>query len=302
MTAHDSNSPALDPAATTVTVLGTGIMGSAIARRLGGAGFEVTAWNRTTDRARPLEADGIRVEPDLARAVEAADVVLTMLFDADAVLEVAQGWLSHAAPDTVWVQSGTIGIEGTARAYPLAEQHGVRFVDAPVLGTKGPAEQGRLTVLAAGPDVVLSALSPVFAAYGAKTVHAGEQPGAATALKLTCNTWLACLTAGVAQSLKIAEVLGLDPNLFLEAIGGSTSDTPYAQAKGREVLAGDYAPQFATEGLLKDLRLTHSAVAGQLNEVLLTTLSGLFDETDQLGRGHEDVASVAYAFAPSLSR
>lgn len=292
MTAHDS---------TSVTVLGTGIMGTAIARRLRQAGFDVAAWNRTAERARPLESDGIRVEPDLARAVEAADVVLTMLFDAAAVLDVAPGWLPHATPDAVWLQSGTIGVEGTARASALAEEHGVRFADAPVLGTKGPAEQGRLTVLAAGPDDVLSRLSPVFEAYGAKTVHAGDRPGAGAALKLTCNTWLACLTAGTAQSLKIAEVLGLDPRLFLEAISGSTSDSPYAQAKGKEILTGDYAPQFAIDGLLKDLRLTHSAVESRLNEVLLTTLTGLFDETDQLGRGHEDVASVAYAFAPSLS-
>ena len=298
---HDHTDQAeLEPSTTTVTVLGTGIMGTAIARRLRAAGFEVTVWNRTIEHARPLTGDGIGVEPHLARAVERADVVLTMLVDAEAVLEVADGWLPHAAEDTVWVQSGTIGVEGTARAQALAEDHALRFVDAPVLGTKGPAEHGQLTVLASGPDELLSALSPVFEAYGAKTVRAGTRAGAGTALKLACNTWLACLTAGTAQAMKIAAVLGLEPRLFLEAIGGSTSDSPYAQAKGREILAGDYDPQFATNGLLKDLRLAHSAVAGELNETLLTTLTGLFDETAELGRGDEDVAAVAYAFAPAL--
>ncbi|MBW9209027.1 NAD(P)-dependent oxidoreductase [Mumia sp. zg.B21] len=300
MTHHHTDLADLDPSTTTVTVLGTGIMGTAIARRLRHAGFQVTVWNRTIEHARPLADDGIGVEPALDRAVERAAVVLTMLVDAAAVLDVADGWLPYAPEDAVWIQSGTIGIEGTERAHALAEDHGLRFVDAPVLGTNGPAEDGRLTILASGPDELVSALSPVFQAYGAKTVQAGTRAGAGTGLKLACNTWLACLTAGTAQAMKVADVLGLHPRLFLEAIGGSTSDSPYAQSKGREILAGDYDPQFATNGLLKDLRLAQSAVAGRLNETLLTTLTALFDETVELGRGDEDVASVAYAFAPAL--
>ena len=135
----------------TVTVLGTGIMGAGMARNLIGAGLDVTVWNRSPDRARPLADAGARIATDGAEAVAGADVVVTMLFDADSVAQVMEEALPAMAPDAVWVQMSTVGLEGTERLAALAARHGVAFLDAPVLGTKAPAEQGTLTVLVERP-------------------------------------------------------------------------------------------------------------------------------------------------------
>ena len=161
----------------TVAVLGTGTMGAGMARNLIGAGLDVTVWNRSPDRARPLADAGARIATDAAEAVSGADVVVTMLFDVDAVAQVMEWALPAVAPNAVWVQTSTVGLEGTERLAALAAQHDVAFVDAPVLGTKGPAEQGTLTVLASGPTSLREAVAPVFDAIGSKTIWVGEQPG-----------------------------------------------------------------------------------------------------------------------------
>jgi len=130
---------------TKISVLGTGIMGAGMARNLVRAGFDVTVWNRSPEKARPLADDGATVAQDLAAAVAGADVVLTVLFDAAAVSDVMNAVLPALKPDAVWVQSSTVGLEATDRLAELAAKHGVGFVDAPVLGTRQPAEQGKLT-------------------------------------------------------------------------------------------------------------------------------------------------------------
>ena len=127
----------------TVTVLGTGIMGAGMARNLVKAGLDVTVWNRTPDRALSLGDTGARVATDAAGAVAGADVVVTMLFDADSVAQVMEEALPAMAPDAVWVQTSTVGLEGTERLAALAARHDVAFVDAPVLGTRRRPSRGR---------------------------------------------------------------------------------------------------------------------------------------------------------------
>jgi 3-hydroxyisobutyrate dehydrogenase len=130
-----------------------GTMGLAMARNLAHAGFEVRAWNRTRERAEPLADDGATIAATPADAAKGADVVITMLSDTGAVLDAMEGEhgaLSGAAEDTVWLQMSTVGLSGTERCAELAERSGLAFVDAPVLGTKEPAEQGKLVVLASG--------------------------------------------------------------------------------------------------------------------------------------------------------
>lgn len=162
---------------TTVAVLGTGIMGAGMTRNLIDEGLDVTVWNRNPDRARPLVDAGARLATDAAEAVAGADVVVTMLFDAEATAQVMEWALPAVAPEAVWVQTGTVGLDATARLAELAEQHGVRFVDAPVLGTRAPAEQGTLTVLASGPSDLRETVTPVFDAIGSKTIWVSEKPG-----------------------------------------------------------------------------------------------------------------------------
>ena len=195
-----------------VAVLGTGIMGAPMARNLAAAGHEVTAWNRSAEKAEGIE--GVKAADSVAEAVRGADAVITMLADADAVEAVVREALP-ALDGAVLVQTSTIGPEATAR---LAEQV-PGLVDAPVLGTKAPAEQGKLVVLASGPED--ERLGPVFDAVGAKTVWLGEA-GAGSRLKLVLNTWLLALTEGLAEAIALAGALGVDPALV--AVRATTTD------------------------------------------------------------------------------
>ena len=283
----------------TVTVLGTGIMGAGMARNLIGAGLDVTVWNRSPDRARPLADAGARIATDAAEAVAGADVVVTMLFDADSVAEVMERALPAMAPAAVWVQTSTVGLEGTERLAALAARHDVAFLDAPVLGTKAPAEQGTLTVLVGGPSALREAVTPVFDAIGSKTLWVGEQPGDGHKLKLVANSWVGMVTAGTAQAIALAEALGLDPQLFLDTIAGGPLDMPYAQLKGKSMIADEFPASFAVSGVVKDLGLIAAAMRGaDVRDGVVEAVAGRSGRRRRAGHGDEDMAAVVHAFRP----
>ncbi len=284
-----------------IALLGTGTMGVGMAHALLRAGLPVTVWNRHVEKARPLGDDGATVAGSVQEAVRGADVVITMLFDVDAVKAVIDDAADAFGDDAVWAQMSTIGREGTADLAAFAHERGIVFVDAPVVGTKGPAEQGELVILAAGPASTREVLRPAFDAMGAKTVWLGDEPGPASAMKLVANTWVATITAGTAQGVEQARAFGLDPAKFLETFAGTPGDSPYLQTKGSAILddaTGD--PQFALDGLLKDLKLIRAAsgdagVPTFLIDALVAAYQGASDD----GHGGEDVAAIDAAFQPA---
>ena len=280
-----------------VAVLGTGTMGTGIAHSLLRAGIDVVVWNRHIQRAQPLAADGARVVADVAAAVADADVVLTMLFDEAAVTEVAGEMLASVADGAIWMQCATVGPSGIRRLAALAEAQGVSIVDSPVVGTKQPAEEGKLVLPISGDPALIDRLKPVLRAMGSKTVDAGPELGSASAVKLACNSWVATLTAGAAQAISLSRALEVDPTLFLQAIAGGASDSPYLHLKGGLMLDGDFAPSFAVDGLLKDLNL----MVGELEPLgastrLVTPLRDAFEDSADTGHGEDDVAAVISAF------
>jgi len=280
-----------------VAVLGTGTMGTGIVHSLLRAGIEVTAWNRHIERAQPLADDGARVEENLPSAVADADVVLTMLFDETAVREVAEEMLGSVTDAAIWMQCATVGPSGIRRLADLAASKGVSIVDAPVVGTKQPAEDGTLVLPISGNPALVARLRPVLDAIGSKTVNAGEELGAASAVKLACNAWVAVLTAGTAQAITLSRSLGVDPQLFMRAIEGSASDSPYLRLKGGLVLSEEFAPSFAVGGLLKDLGLMVAELEpGHASTRLVVPLRDAFEEADNTGHGGDDVAAVISAF------
>jgi 3-hydroxyisobutyrate dehydrogenase len=280
----------------TVTVLGTGIMGAGIARSLLRAGFDVTVWNRNGDKAAPLADDGATVASDVASAVSGADVVITMLFDTAAVADVMAHALRAVRPDAVWLQTSTVGLDGVNTLATLAEQHGITFVDAPVLGTRQPAEEGKLIVLAGGPEAVRDAVAPVLEAIGARTLWVGEQPGDGHRLKLVANSWVLSVTAATAQAVGMAGDLGLDPQLFLDAISGGPLDCQYAQLKGKAMIKGDFTPSFTLSGAVKDAVLVQEAMrTTDTNQELMAAEQRLFERAENDGHGDEDMAAVVAA-------
>src|ERR1700704_4280109 len=217
----------------TIAALGTGVMGAPMARNLARAGHQVRAWNRSPDKAAALRDDGVDVRDDPAAAAAGADVVLTMLADAPAVLDVARQ--AGLAEGQIWWQASTIGIEGTEQCAALGEGAGAILVDAPVLGTRLPAEEGKLVVLASGPDSALDALAPLFDAVGQRTMRLGPA-GTATRLKPAVNSWVLAVTQATAETIALAQALGLDPTWVLDAVEGGGLDLPYFRMKSKLML------------------------------------------------------------------
>ncbi|GAB2458456.1 NAD(P)-dependent oxidoreductase [Jatrophihabitans fulvus] len=279
-----------------LAVLGTGTMGAGMARSAKRAGLDVVVWNRSADKARPLADDGIEVADSVAAAVSGADVVMTILFDVDSVLGIADELLGALGDDAVWLQSATVGPDGIRRIAAAAGS--AALVDAPVLGTRTPAEQGKLTPLVSGDREAIARAKPVLDAIGAKTIVAGDRIGDASALKLVANAWIGSITAAAGQSIALADKLGVDPNLFLQALDGSAVDSPYAQLKGKAMIGEDWTTSFAVDGVRKDLGLIIEAAAGAgVATDVLTAVKRRFDAASEQGHGDDDMASVRTAFS-----
>jgi 3-hydroxyisobutyrate dehydrogenase len=262
----------------TVAVLGAGgTMGFPIARNIARAGFPVRVWNRSREKAEPLGGDGAYVAGSPADAARDAGIVITMLADEDAVtgaMDGADGALAvmpganqengnrtddpNGPPHALWVQMSTIGEEATKRCAELANRAGVGFVDAPVLGTRQPAEERELVILESGPEEAGPRIRPVFDAIGHRTIRAGEA-GAGSRLKVVTNSWVLAVVEAGAETIALAEGLGLDPGLFFQAIEGGTLDLPYLRMKGKAMAQRDFAPAFRLALAAKDAGLVRQA-------------------------------------------
>ena len=281
-------------------VLGTGIMGAAMARTLAREGHQVTVWNRTPERATAVarDSEGVTACGAIGDALLDAEVVLTMLFDAASVLDVTGEVVGALRDDAVWAQSTTVGPAGMQRIAEAAGDVGDRLLDAPVLGTKQPAEAGNLTVLVSGPAVARGRAQPAFDAVGARTLDVGDRVGPASALKLAVNSWVASINAATAQAMGLAEAQGLEPTLFLEAIRGGTADSAYAQGKGVVMAERSWDdPAFALDSVVKDVGLmVEAARDGGFPDDLLATLLAIYQRASSRGYGGADMAAVRGAF------
>lgn len=283
----------------TTALLGTGTMGSGMAGSMLRAGVDLRVWNRSAEKAAPLAEQGATVAATVSEAVEGADVVVIMLYDADSVLEVLTQAQTSLATGALTIQSSTIGVEGVERVAAFAAEHGIALLDAPVLGTKQPAEQGNLVVLVSGDPTLHDRATETFDAIGSRTLWVGDTVGQASALKLACNAWIATITAAVGQSVALASGLGVDPQLFLDAITGSAVDTPYAHLKGAQMLAGEHPPSFALDGGVKDVTLIQDAAKRTgVNPVLIEAVLAAYTRASTDGHGAEDLGAVYEAFRP----
>jgi len=285
-----------------VAVLGTGIMGGPMARNLLRAGHEVTAWNRTMEKAEALEEEGARVAQTPADAVRDAELVLTMLADARAVegTMIESGALDVMPQGALWIQSSTIGVEAIELLAELAGKRGITFVDAPVIGTKKPAEDGELFVLASGPQEARARCEPVFDAISRGHVWLGEA-GLGTRLKLVANGWILGTIENLSETFVLAQTLGVDPRSFLEVISGGSMDMPYAHLKGEAILNQDFPPSFPLAHARKDVALILEA-AGDVELPLMRATLQQFDRAFELGHGDEDMSAVYYASAANAAR
>ncbi|MEA2443493.1 MAG: 3-hydroxyisobutyrate dehydrogenase [Thermoleophilales bacterium] len=267
-------------------------MGAPMARNVAAAGLDVVVWDRTREKAEAVE--GATVADSPAGATDGADFMITMLSDGAAV--------ESAAPDALregltWLQMSTVGLDATERLMKLAEARGVTYIDAPVSGTKEPAEKGALIVLASGDPDAIARARPIFDAVAAKVIELGAA-GEGQRLKLVANTWVVAIAESTAETFAFAEALGVDPRKFLEVIEGGPLDVGYARAKGELILKREFPPSFPLRLALKDVRLVQEAAreAG-MDLPLAEMIARQFERAAEDGHGDEDLAATWFAVA-----
>lgn len=281
----------------TVAVLGLGGMGYGMAASLLRAGLPTLVWNRRPERAGGLADQGAEVAANAADAARRADVVITMVTDADAVMSIAadQGMLAAMRQGAIWAQMSTIGVSGIERVAALVSQQrpDVLLLDAPVAGSRGPAQQGQLTILASGPGEARSRVAPVLDALGQRTVWVGAV-GAGSRVKLVNNMLLTFVAEGIAESVALGRSLGLDTETVLDVMKGSPLVSPWADEKLDRIARDEYSPQYTLALALKDINLA-------LNQMdidrfaVATSIAGEWQRAVERGLGTEDVTVVTRA-------
>jgi 3-hydroxyisobutyrate dehydrogenase-like beta-hydroxyacid dehydrogenase len=285
----------MSPQALRVGFLGLGTMGGPMAANLARAGFPLLVWNRTPSKVEPLLRLGAKAGKSPAHVAAGADVIITMVSQPADVEQVVLG------PDGVadGLKSGTILMDmstvapATSRALAgaAAAKH-AEFLDAPVVGSKGPATDGTLVILVGGLPSTLERARPVLSALGKTIIHAGGV-GAGAALKLATNLMLAHLSAGFAEALLLVERAGLDPKRYLDVLEASTFRSPWYQTKGSGMIKREFATHFALKHMQKDLRLM-TELGAELGAALPVTgaIAALFNESESAGRGELDYSAI----------
>jgi 3-hydroxyisobutyrate dehydrogenase len=285
------------PATEPVAFLGIGTMGHAMASSALRAVIPTVVWNRDPRRTRDLVDLGAEVADTPGDAARRAAIVVTMVTDADVVVSIAkdQGMLAALAPGAVWVQMSTIGVAGIERVKTLAEAErpDVTLIDAPVSGSKDPAEQGQLTIFASGPDEVSARLGPLFDALGQRTIWVGPV-GAGSRLKLVANAWLALGAEAINTSVALARRLGLETETVENALGGGPLVSPWQAAKLQRIAQGDFSVQFALSLALKDVHLALEAAVDDRFRAL-ACLADEWQEVVERGLGERDLSVVTRA-------
>ncbi len=275
-----------------IAFLGLGRMGSAMARHLLDADHELTVWNRTSGKAGDLVEAGATEAESVADAVGDAEVVVLMLFGPDSVRDVLQQVGEAATENTLVLDSTTIGRDAAREFGELAAGRGLRYVDAPVVGTVTPAQQGTLGVLVGGADDDVAEARPLLEAWGdpEKIRHVGPV-GAGNALKTVVNLSLGVAMGGVAEALRLGKDLDIDREVLLATLG--QGPLGFSVSQKRDMLAkGAYQPTaFSLDLMLKDLQIALDVAEHDLP--LTKGTAGYAERAIDAGHGDDDYAAFA---------
>jgi len=277
-----------------LAVLGTGLLGSEIARRLRANGFEVAVWNRSPEKAAPLVADGLMQADDPGTAIAGADCTLLLLSDAAAIRETL---FSVATEPTLAgrtiVQMGTIAPDESRAIARGVEQAGGAYLEAPVLGSLPEAREGRLIIMAGGDDALYQRCLPLFEALSESPQHVGKV-GQGAALKLAMNQLIAGLTASFAYSLGLVRGEGLEVEPFMALLRRSALYAPTFDKKLANYLSHDYGgANFPLKHLQKDISLFRRVAEGQdLDTAPLVALEAAFLRAMAAGLEDADYSAI----------
>lgn len=278
-----------------IAVLGLGLMGSGMARQLITAGFDVTVWNRSREKAGALGEAGARIAETPADAATGVAIVVAMLADDDvsrAVWTGENGALAAMQPDTIAIESSTLTRNWVLELAQQAAAHGVRFVEAPVTGSREQATLGTLRFLAAGEADAIAAAGPAFDAMGTALVRLGPVGSAAT-VKLANNFLCGVQAASLAEAVALFEKNGLDVEQAMSILFDGAPASPIVKGVGRRMLDRDYTPHFLVPLMAKDLDYATQAL-GQvgITSAIAIAARERFVEADAAGQGHRDIAAI----------
>jgi 3-hydroxyisobutyrate dehydrogenase/glyoxylate/succinic semialdehyde reductase len=270
-------------------------MGSRMAGNLVRGGTAVTVYNRTAERVRPLSEEGARVATSAADAARDADVVITVLSDPEAVRQVAVGeggFLSAMRAGSLWVDCSTVDPAFVREMAAAAAKHGVRYLDAPVAGSKVPAEKGELLFLAGGTADDVAQAEPLFALMGKRTIHAGPVSSGAS-LKLCNNLMLGAAMLAFGEAVAAGRAMGLDEEILLEVLTTSPVSAPFLALKRNKVRDADWAVEFPLKHQHKDLHLLlETAYAAGLPLPLAATVKERYGDARAHGLEEVDFSAV----------
>lgn len=275
-----------------VAVLGLGAMGHAFAANLLKKGFTVYGWNRTPGRGDDLVSEGLVQRETAAQAVSDAQVIIAMLTDGDATLAAIRAIAPSCPQNATFCQMGTIGIQETADAIALLEtlRPDMLYLDAPVSGTKAPAENAQILVMASGDQQRAGAAQQVFDAISRGTQWYGDA-GNSQKMKLVINAWLISMMQGVAESMQLAKQFGFTPGQLWETLDGGPLAAPYVKGKLEMIRKEDYTPQMQLQHALKDARLA-LANAPQGTMPMMNEIVDMWSQASQGGLAEQDLAAV----------
>jgi 3-hydroxyisobutyrate dehydrogenase-like beta-hydroxyacid dehydrogenase len=278
-----------------VGFIGLGIMGSRMAANLQKNGYHLILFNRTPEKAEPLLAKGATWAENPASLAENVDILFTILANPEAVQETALGpggFLDHMHPGAIWVDSSTVNPSFTKQMAHEAHERRVHFVDAPVAGTKGPAEQAQLIFLAGGDAEDVQACQPFFAAMGKKTVHLGPS-GMGTSAKMVVNLLLGEAMLAFSEALALGQALGLSMDGLMDLLVGGSVAAPFTAGKRAKIENNQYEPEFPLKWMRKDLQLV--SLTGNEQGVALPTVNAakeIYTLAERQGWGELDFSAI----------
>lgn len=238
--------------------IGLGIMGSRMATNLQKKGHELVVYNRTKQKAEPLMANGALWASTPADVAKQVKTIFTMLSTPDAVAEAAllekHGFLNHAADNTLWIDCSTVNPSFSRRMAAEAQQRKVRFIDAPVGGSKGPAEQGQLLFFAGGEKADVDEAKPLFEAMGKSVIHLGGH-GLGSSMKMVNNVILAQAMVAFSEALVLGESLGISKDILFNTLQSSPVMAPFLNMKRTKIETAAFDTEFPLQWMHKDLQL-----------------------------------------------
>ncbi len=279
----------------TVGFIGLGTMGTPMALNLLQAGFPLVVWNRTTSKTGPLKAARATVAASPSAVAAASDITITMLaqpHDVEEVVLAARGVLAGLQPGSVLVDMSTVSPATSRKLAAAVLTKQGEFLDAPVVGSKGPATAGTLVILVGGLSQTLDRCRPVLSAMGKTIVHAGGF-GTGSSLKLATNLMLAHLAIGFAEALLLVQRAGIGPTKYLDVLQASTFHSPWYQTKGAGMIQRDFSPHFALKHMRKDLRLMGQLAADVRIALPVTeAIEQMFAQAESAGLSEQDYSAI----------